>query len=265
MTLTAEQLPRGLPPGRLVVPDAQFAGPAAPNPVLWVSEKPLPEAEAGPRWGELLRQHRVTGLWPLLLGALTDTHGTTLRPWHNGELAPMPTTAPDEVNVAELCAVEWEDLTEEGLQPVPYPAWPGMAPPAEPEGDPDQRAVALAGSREAASALLPGSGHGPYLGLVAAPDGATALTTCGWRPEVGAETIAAMVRSWQHRFGARLCALGGVATLALTVAWPPRSREHARHVAAEHVAFCPDLLQLHDFETYAAALVDAPVWTLWWD
>ncbi|MEV1084024.1 DUF4253 domain-containing protein [Streptomyces sp. NPDC050211] len=270
MTLTEEQLPDGLPPGRLVVPSARFTGPGTPEPALWVSDEPLPEAEAGHRWGELLQRHRVTGLWPLLLGALTDPRSGTLRPWHNGELAPVPAAASDEVDLEERCVTEWEDMVE-GMGPgeMPYPAWPGMAPAAGPDGDdgdPDERAVALAGSPQAMSALLPGSGHGPYLGLVAAPDGATAVTACGWRPEVGSETIAAMVRSWQQRFGVRLCSLGGVATIAMTVARPPRTPEHALRVAAEHIASCPDLLQIHDdFDTYAAGLVDTPVWTLWWD
>jgi hypothetical protein len=264
MTLTAEQLPDGLPPGRLVVPDAQFAGPGAADPVLWVSEEPLSAAEAGRRWGELLRRHWATGLWPLLLGALA--HGAALRPWHNGELAPECTAGPDGVDLARLCAAEWNGLAG-NLGPMPYPAWPGMAPPAESDGDPDQRAVALAGDAECVRALLPRGDRGPYLGLVTAPDGATAITTCGWRPEKGGVTVAAMVRSWEYRFGVRLCSLDGVAGVGLAVGWPPRTRAHARRVAAEHLAFCPDLLRREgfDFEAYAAGLVGAPVWTLCWD
>ncbi|QKG27268.1 hypothetical protein ACTIVE_8921 [Actinomadura verrucosospora] len=38
----------------------------------------------------------------------------------------------------------------------------------------------------------------------------------------------------------RVCCLGR-AGLNITVAWPPRLLEHARRVAAEHHAFCPDL------------------------
>ncbi|WP_262705932.1 MULTISPECIES: DUF4253 domain-containing protein [Streptomyces] len=266
MTLTVDQLPDGLPPGRLVVPDTRFAGPGVTEPALWVSDEPLPEAEAGRRWGELFRRHRETGLWPLLLGALADSGSAPLRPWHNGELLPMPPAALDEVDLEGRCITEWEDMSE-GLGPesMPYPAWPGMAPTAEPDGDPDERAVALTGSAEGVRTLLAGGGRGPYLGLVGASDGVTAITACGWQPEVGGATVAAMVRSWERRFGVRLCSLG-FATVGLTVAWPPRTPDHARHVAAEHIAFCPDLLQIHDdFDTYAAALLDAPVWTLWWD
>ncbi|GAA2787873.1 hypothetical protein [Saccharopolyspora taberi] len=222
MALTAERIPGGLPSGRLVVPDERVAGPGVTEPVLWVSRDPVPEPEAGQRWGELLQQREETGLWPLLLGG-TGSGG--LRPWHTGELAPTPADAIDDVDLAERCVAEWEDM-EEGLdEPMPYPAWPGMAPPAQQDGDPDERAVAVAASVEGIRALIPADDHGPYFGLVEARD--SAITVCGWRPEVGAETVAAMVHSWEQRFGVRLCSLGGVSTVCLTVGWP-RERWNTR-------------------------------------
>ncbi|MEU7838999.1 DUF4253 domain-containing protein [Nonomuraea sp. NPDC049129] len=46
-------------------------------------------------------------------------------------------------------------------------------------------------------------------------------------------------------------------------AGPP---DHARAPqAVEHYAFCPDLGQDNDFAEYAAEIVDAPVWSFWWD
>jgi Domain of unknown function (DUF4253) len=78
-----------------------------------------------------------------------------------------------------------------------------------------------------------------------------------------AEEIAAVVRSWQHRFGARLCALG-FGTIGLAGAWPPQSVEHAQRVAAEHFAFCPDL-RMTTFSEYAGSLVGNRVWNFWWD
>ena len=58
--------PDGLPAGRLIVPDPQYAG-ANPvtEPVLWITEDPPPEP--GPLWVRLLAEHPATGLWPLLL------------------------------------------------------------------------------------------------------------------------------------------------------------------------------------------------------
>jgi hypothetical protein len=67
--------------------------------------------------------------------------------------------------------------------------------------------------------------------------------------------------SW---FGARLLSLG-TATLAVSVTWPPPTHEHARRVAAEHLAFCHDLAHLVDFGEYAQTLVSAGIWTFWWD
>lgn len=47
-----------------------------------------------------------------------------------------------------------------------------------------------------------------------------------------------MVRFWQQRFGARLCALG-FDTIGLAVAWPPQTADHAQGVAAEHSRSAP--------------------------
>ena len=73
-----------------------------------------------------------------------------------------------------------------------------------------------------------------------------------------------VVRSWQQRFGARLCALG-FDTIGLAVAWPPQTADHAQRVAAEHFAFCPDLRSMTTFSEYTESLVGNPVWNFWWD
>jgi len=48
---------------------------------------------------------------------------------------------------------------------------------------------------------------------------------------------------------------------------PPRSAEAAERLAAEHFAFCDESAGqgLHDISGIAASLVNAPVWTCWWD
>jgi hypothetical protein len=73
-----------------------------------------------------------------------------------------------------------------------------------------------------------------------------------------------VIRSWQGRFGARLCTLGAN-TLIVSVAWPPATAGHARRVAAEHVAFCADLADTVEFGDYADSLIGAQTWTFWWD
>ena len=104
-----------------------------------------------------------------------------------------------------------------------------------------------------------------YLGLVPAADGAAALAGCGWISNAGsAAELAAVIRSWQQRFGARLCAIGSD-TIGLSVAWPPATPEHARQVAAEHAAFCRETAYGADLNEYAGEMLGAPIWGFWWD
>jgi len=78
--------------------------------------------------------------------------------------------------------------------------------------------------------------------------------------------LAAVVRSWEERFGARVVSIG-FDTLHLSVAAPPRDLDQALHIAAEHFAFCPDnVWQGPEYlRTYAAGLVDLNAWNFWWD
>ena len=95
------------------------------------------------------------------------------------------------------------------------------------------------------------------------------LPTVGWRTIDRFPTslpIAAVLRSWEARFGARLLDVGPGAQIRLLVERPPRSTEAAQRVAAEHFAFCDECAGqgLHDIAGIAASLVEAPVWTCWW-
>jgi hypothetical protein len=104
-----------------------------------------------------------------------------------------------------------------------------------------------------------------YLGLVAARDSAGAASALGWtHNSPDPAELTAVFRSWQERFGVRLCVYSSD-TLAVSVAWPPRTKEHAWRLAVEHIAFCPDNLVDDTFESYAAGLVGAGVWSFWWD
>jgi Domain of unknown function (DUF4253) len=107
------------------------------------------------------------------------------------------------------------------------------------------------------------------IGLVPARRPADVLPTVGWRTIDRFPTslpIAAVLRSWEARFGARLLDVGPGAQIRLLVERPPRSAEAAQRVAAEHFAFCDESAGqgLHDIPGIAASLVDAPVWTCWW-
>jgi hypothetical protein len=57
------------------------------------------------------------------------------------------------------------------------------------------------------------------------------------------------------------------AEIRLLAERPPSSAEAAERLAAEHFAFCDESAGqgLHDIPGIAASLVNAPVWTCWWD
>jgi len=267
-----ETMPDGLPPGRLAVPDQQYAPGAGP--ALWVSDEPA--EDAGPLFARLLATHPQTGLWPLLLTTLvvpvmvginpairdvilgSNPQG---RPWLTGELAPVPAERVAELDPGQILARNWDD-TGDGATDL---AWPGLADPSPAGGpDPDQLAAAIATSPDGVRKLT-SRPDPPHIGLVPAADGAEAIATVGWMSQGGdAAEKAAVVRSWQQRFGGRLCSLG-FDTLGMSVARPPVTAEHARRVAAEHFAFCPDIAETGTFDKYAASLPGARIWTFWWD
>jgi hypothetical protein len=102
------------------------------------------------------------------------------------------------------------------------------------------------------------------LALVPAARGADALVVSGWCRAAPA----AVVRSWEDRFGARVVGIGPDA-LFLSVAAPPVTIEHACGVAAEHVAFCPANLwhsswDPHYVADYAAGIRGSRRWDFWW-
>ena len=74
-------------------------------------------------------------------------------------------------------------------------------------------------------------------------------------------------QAWENRFGARLLAIGPGAEIRLLVHRPPRTIEAAEQIAAEHAAFCTECAGqgLRTVREIAPALLDAPVWTFWWD
>jgi hypothetical protein len=83
--------------------------------------------------------------------------------------------------------------------------------------------------------------------------------------------LAAVVRSWEDRFGVRVVLLGAD-TLEVSVAAPPVTTEHALRVAAEHWAFCPDniIQNSADFSrntlaAYAEQIREKNSWGFWWD
>ena len=112
------------------------------------------------------------------------------------------------------------------------------------------------------------SGLGPArVGLAPAGRPADALPMMGWNEAlVTALPIAAVLRSWEDRFGARLLRVG-FAEVSVLAQRPPRTLESARHLAAEQWAFCSECggTGLHDVPGITASLMNSPVWTFSWD
>ena len=74
-----------------------------------------------------------------------------------------------------------------------------------------------------------------------------------------------MLRSREDRFGARPIDVG-YADLRLLVERPPRSLEAAQCLAAEQVVLADDCIDgAREVPNIAARLVNAPIWTFWWD
>ena len=252
-----ESLPTGLlPPGRLVPP----AGGGPPR--YWLSDAPA----APGLWSRLRAEHPGSGLWPLLLDGL---RGEPTRPWADGEVDPDLVTSHDGHDPDEVLAEWWAGCTtpEGHDQPTPSviapfgPAWPGLAPAGVLTEPPD---------RCAANYLALGWHDSARLGLVPAGRGADAVAVAGWSGPVNhaadSGMIAAVLRSWEARFGARVVHVG-FDTLDLSIAAPPAPGAHALQVAAEHFAFCPDNIWQDSgpIRAYADRLVDAPCWSFWWD
>ncbi|GAA4557342.1 DUF4253 domain-containing protein [Planotetraspora kaengkrachanensis] len=71
-----------------------------------------------------------------------------------------------------------------------------------------------------------------------------------------------------RRYGARVVGVSR-SELFLSVAAPPATMDEALHIAAEHIALCPDdIWQGHKPYTltgYAERLIGFSAWESWWD
>jgi len=102
---------------------------------------------------------------------------------------------------------------------------------------------------------------------------ADVLALTSWGPfdqhmdEPNGVWIGSVLRSWEDRFGARLLNVGPGAEMCLLVERPPRTREAAGKIAAEHSVFCDECAGqgLRDIPGITNALVGAQFWTFWWD
>ena len=253
--------PVRLPAGRRIIPLDEDTDAPLP-PVAWVTSQLVPDA--GLVWSALSGVHHETGLVPVLLADEEDGDDFYFA-------YPEPVTQVDPLDAGQLLAGMWHNQLPSDAEN--YPAWrrmrapyfrqfPGLAPPEHDRLSMAQQHQTL-GSRPAAR-----------LGLVPASRPADALPVTGWMPFddhlpglPNPVWIAAILRSWETRFGATLLHLGPGAVMQLLVERPPHHLAAAQPVAAEHHVFCDECggAGLREVSKIAAALINAPIWTFWWD
>jgi Domain of unknown function (DUF4253) len=250
-----------LPAGRLI-----FGNYGSGDPIAWATVQPVPEP--GRVWAALSELHPHTGLVPILLDGLD---GDTRRPWDNAEFTdPVDITALDALDAGTVLETMWTDSlgTLHGgeqehpdiiRQRAPFTSlFPGPAPPEQTPLDPAQLQEALDSLRQSAR-----------IALVATDRPADVLPEIGWQGVTNRYEfllpIAAVLRSWEDRFGARLLEVG-FAEIRLLVERPPHNLKAAERIAAEHYAFCDESGGgLRDIRSIAASLVNSPIWAFWWD
>ncbi|CBG70977.1 conserved hypothetical protein [Streptomyces scabiei 87.22] len=244
-----------LPQGRLI--DATDDGPWH-EPLLWCADEPATKGS----WTAVQPARRTAGLLPVLLD-VGDGRGGPER-WG---LRPGEMSYPGDHDADEVLAEFWDDhaLAED-------PDWPGLAEALvqaqHPAPDPDTHAA------DTADALVKGPSRlrDFRIALVPARRSADIPAAIGWTGPLNHENdvarLCAVLRSWEDRFGIRVVALAH-AELVLSVAAPPTTEAEAEAVADEHFAFCPDnISQDTDNATrpaYARTLLNAPLWSFWWD
>jgi hypothetical protein len=266
MTTLFPDLPPELPAGSLVLPDPADAPPGRENvPLLWLSDASVADPAAS--WSALWDARERTGLWPLLVGGLSEQ---SLADYWMLPTAPetIERQDPDDARAGLWDSINASDEDEDDLEwddGVPHnDPWPGLAVTGVPVGDPD--AVAEWYVQEILGSRIPWR-----LGLVPVERSADVLARTGWSGPCNhtnaTNELSAVLRSWEDRFGARVVAIE-LATLHVSVAAPPQDLDHARAVALEHFAFCPDNIWQSDTNTldrYAETLIGVNTWTFWWD
>ena len=263
-----------LPTGRRLTGDPSMAPPGIemiPEPIGWLTDAAVPDS------GALLYRLRTPsaarGLIPVLL---TGMEGDDTRPWDSHEFCPTDPRRVDHFDAGQVLADMWSENfseeDEESAQPAqPFGVeFPGLA--AAPAVNPPSgfgRLFAKASDPSDDRAAL-GSLHARRIGLVAANRPADTITALGWMGAVNVHQdpvlMSAVLRSWEDRFAARVVEIE-FATLTLTVGIPPRDRETALALAAEHYAFCPDNINqaTGTVAAYAESLRNNRVWSFWWD
>ncbi|HEX2089532.1 MAG TPA: DUF4253 domain-containing protein [Actinomycetota bacterium] len=252
-----------LPSGHRVRPDPSFLGKKTKElePVLWITDQEVPGIDR--LWAQVAERFDETGLWPVILESVDPvTEEPTRRPWDSGELAPSLSSDPDEFNAESVLRRWWKEAVgpdEDSLDSVePFGAeFPGLA---RGTTGPSNGAAPVLVARE-----LPGR-----LGLVPVARPADVPAAVGWAGPTNYYSdmgqLAAVLRSWEDRFGAVVVGLG-FDTLILGVRRPPVGAAMSNAVAAEQFAVCPDIVWqgVESIAALAEEIDGQRTWFCWWD
>jgi hypothetical protein len=247
-------------------------------PIAWVTSDLV--VAPGRVWSNLSEVTARFGLVPFLARFLRGQRG---RPWDEQDYfqPPADPAGIDDFDAEEILREEWldwfptgadadgeddEDYSEDDDWPrerfAPFTRhFPGLAPALDQPAAPGVLTDALAGLRPA------------RIGLAAADRPADALAAMGWCPGnwniPGHLEAAAVVRSWEDRFGARLLEVG-MDSFKVLVERPPTTLAEAESIAIEHALFadevtCAGREGMRQVSDIAPRLLKSPIWGFWWD
>ncbi|MET9325480.1 DUF4253 domain-containing protein [Tsukamurella sp. NPDC003166] len=246
---TAEVGGVALPAGRLVTAEEGDG-----TVVAWISTEMLAADRLDGLVRELAAAFPRTGLWPLQAKGLEDDD--LARPWGDGELeGPSGREVPDAL--AALTRAGVDGATDDPDDEEDEPSVPPVT----------TLAPAVPGADLGAGSLATGGDGGLLLVPVARP--ADVPAALGWMGavnyDISGEDHAAVLRSWEDRFGAVLVGIG-FDTLLVQVGHLPESAEQIDGLLREHYAYCPDNIdQGLSADDYRAGLTEWTHWSFWWD
>jgi Domain of unknown function (DUF4253) len=234
-----------LPPGRRIIPEDA-------EPVAWVTDDVVPGP--GRAWSALRDLHASTCLVPVLLDPLDSSRDF---PFFFGGVDPGEI---DRVDPAQILAERWPRDDQRAVTALKRGE--GLAPAEDIRLPEAQLQAALDSLRPA------------HIGLVPARRPADVLAALGWvafddlADHPNGVWIGSVLRSWEDRFGAILLKIGPGARIRLLVERPPHTLDAALKIAAEHKAFADehaDPQAAMPGSVLAPILMDAPIWSFWWD
>jgi hypothetical protein len=106
-----------------------------------------------------------------------------------------------------------------------------------------------------------------YMALVPSPESwlvPAYLSFGGWNECPPADIHASLFKYWYDIYGAEVIALTHD-TVEMRVRMPPTSRETALKLAEEQFVYCSEMDSGGTVEDLAAQLLNASVWSFWWD